>query len=105
LKYKAKLLEEVSAALEHIRDNRLNYKYIMLDYKNITTDTNGFAYSTMLYGFWNKEKKEFDESIFSTNDTEKPFDAAVKELAELGYNLENVSDASKSKRLYIKLSW
>jgi hypothetical protein len=105
LKYKAKLLEEVSAALAHIRDKRLNYKYIMLDYKNITTDTDGFAYSTMLYGFWNKEKKEFDESIFSTNDTEKPFDAAVKELAELGYKLENVSDASKSKRLYIKLSW
>ena len=104
-KYKAKLLEEVAAALEHVREKRLNYKYIMLDFKNITTDTDGFAYSTMLYGFWNKDSKSFDESVFATNEAEKPFDAAVKELAELGYTLENVSDAEKSKRLYIKLSW
>jgi hypothetical protein len=59
----------------------------------------------MLYGFWDKEKKSFDDSVFSANETEKPFEAAVKELAELGYTLENVSDSSKSKRLYIKLSW
>jgi hypothetical protein len=104
-KYKAKLLEEVAAALEHVRDKRLNYKYIMLDHKHITTDTDGFAYSTMLYGFWDKEKKTFDETAFATYETEKPFDAAAKELAELGYTLENVSDSSKSKRLYIKLSW
>jgi hypothetical protein len=105
VKYKTKLLEEVTAALEHIRSKRLNYKYIMLDYKNITTDTDGFAYSTMLYGFWNKDSKEFEDSVFATNEAEKPFDAAVKELAELGYTLDNVSDAKRSKRLYIKLSW
>ena len=104
-KYKAKLLEEVAAALAYIRDKRLNYKYAMLDYKNITTDTDGFAYSTMLYGFWNKDSKEFEDSVFTTNEAEKPFDAAVKELAELGYTLENVSDQTRSKRLYIKLSW
>ena len=105
LKYKAKLLEEVASALDYIREKRLNYKFIMLDYKNIATDTDGFAYSTMLYGFWNKDSKEFEDSVFTTNEAEKPFDAAVKELTELGYKLENVSNAEKSKRLYIKLSW
>ena len=100
LKYKAKLLEEVASALDYIREKRLNYKFIMLDYKNITTDTDGFAYSTMLYGFWNKDSKEFEDSVFTTNEAEKPFDAAVKELTELGYKLENVSDAEKSLRSY-----
>lgn len=103
--YKGKLLTEAADALDYIREKRLSYKYIMLDHKKITSDTDGFAYSTMLYGFWNKDKKEFDESVFATYETEKPFDAAVKELGALGYTLENVSDASRSKRLYIKLSW
>ena len=104
-KYKQTILDTATAALEDVRKNRLTYTYVMLDFKSLTGDTDGFAYSTMLYGFWNKESKTFDDAVFTTNDIQKPFDVAVTELAELGYKLENVSDSSKSKRLYIKLSW
>ena len=104
-KYKTKILDEASAAMEHVRSKRLNYKYIMLDHTYLVDSTDGYAYTTMLYGFWNKESNSFDDSVFAANEVEKPFDLAAKELLELGYKLENVSDAGRSKRLYIKLSW
>jgi hypothetical protein len=104
-KYKTKILDEAAAAMDHVRSKRLNYKYIMLDHTYLVDSTDGYAYTTMLYGFWNKEKNSFDDSIFAENEVEKPFELAVKELDALGYKLENVSDSGRSKRLYIKLSW
>jgi len=104
-KYKQKILDTSAAALETIRQNRLTYKYTMLDFKALTENTDGFAYTSMLYGFWNKDEQKFDDTIFTKNEMKKPFDAAVEELSALGYTLENVSDGSRSKRLYVKLSW
>jgi hypothetical protein len=103
--YREVILDEVQAALKHVRAKGLRYNYIMLDHTYLTKDTKGFAYTTLLYGFWNKERKSFDDSIFKENEVRKPFDIAAEELATHGYKLENVSDPARSKRLYIKLSW
>jgi hypothetical protein len=103
--YKGVILDEVQAALKHVREKGLRYNYIMLEHSYLIRDVKGFSYTTLLYGFWNKETKKFDEAIFKDNEVTKPFDRAVEELAAHGYKLENVSDPTRSKRLYIKLSW
>ena len=98
------ILDEVQAALKHVREKGLRYNYIMLEHTYLIKDVKGFAYTTLLYGFWNKDKKSFDDSVFKDNEVAKPFDRAVEELSKHGYKLENVSDPARSKRLYIKLS-
>jgi hypothetical protein len=103
--YKEVILDEVQAALKHVREKGLRYNYIMLEHTYLIKDVKGFSYTTLLYGFWNKETKKFDDAIFKENEVTKPFDRAVEELATHGYKLENVSDQNRSKRLYIKLSW
>ena len=103
--YREVILDEVQASLKHVREKGLRYKYIMLEYTYLIKDVKGFAYTTLLYGFWNKEKRSFDDRVFKDNEVAKPFDLAATELATHGYKLENVSDPSRSKHLYIKLSW
>jgi hypothetical protein len=103
--YREVILAEVKSALEFVREKRPDYKFIMLNHASLIKDVKGFSYTTLLYGFWNKEKGAFDESIFKQHDTAKPFDLAAFELEALGYKLENVSDPTRSKRLYVKLSW
>ena len=103
--YREVILDEVQAALKYVREKGLRYKYIMLEHTYLIKDVKGFAYTTLLYGFWNKEKQSFDDSVFKDNEVTKPFDLAVEELAKHGYKLENVSDPTRSKRLYMKLSW
>jgi hypothetical protein len=105
LEYRDVILDEVQAALKHVREKGLRYNYIMLEHTYLIKDVKGFAYTTLLYGFWNKDKKSFDDSVFKDNEVTKPFDLAVEELKQHGYKLENVSDPARSKRLYIKLSW
>jgi hypothetical protein len=103
--YQEVILDEVQAALKHVREKGLRYNYIMLEHTYLIKDVKGFSYTTLLYGFWNKDGKKFDDSIFKDSEVTKPFDRAVEELAKHGYKLENVSDPTRSKRLYIKLSW
>ena len=102
-KYKQVLLDEVATALDHAK--RRNKNYIILDDKYIADKCDGFAYTSLLYGFWNNKTHRFDDSAFAKNNIEKPFEAAKKELKELGYTLEDVSDPKRSRKLYIKLSW
>ena len=104
-KYTEAILEEVQASLEHVRSKGLRYNYIMLEHKDLIQETDGFAYTTLLYGFWNKDTQKFDDSVFGEHGVTKPFDRAAEELRAHGYKLENVSDPARSKRLYIKLSW
>lgn len=99
------IMEEVKLALESIQEQESSYTYLILNYKPLIADFEGLKYTTLLYGYWNAERKEFDDSTFAEYDVEKPFEKAKKELAELGYRLENVSDPSISKRLFIKFSW
>jgi hypothetical protein len=103
--YREVILAEVKAALDFVREQRPSYKFIMLNHASLIKDVKGFSYTTLLYGFWNKEKGVFDDSIFKQYESTKPFELAAQELEALGYKLENVSDHTRSKRLYVKLSW
>lgn len=102
-KYVDILLDEAKHALEYAQ--KTNKIYIILDRREITKDVDGFAYTTLLYGFWSRSENKFDCSIFSKNEIQRPFERAAAELDKFGYKLENVSDPARSKGLFIKLSW
>lgn len=102
-KYVDILLDEAKRALEYVQTT--NKTYIILDHRDITKDVEGFAYTTLLYGFWSRQNSKFDDSIFTKNDIQRPFDRAAAELDKFGYKLENVSDPARSHRLFIKLTW
>lgn len=101
--YKEVLLNEVSIALDYAKQR--NKPYIILDDKYVTLNCYGFAYTSLLYGFWDKKKNRFDESTFSKYNITKPLELVQKELESLGYTLEDVSDPKRSRRLFLKLSW
>jgi Asp-tRNA(Asn)/Glu-tRNA(Gln) amidotransferase A subunit family amidase len=101
--YYETIMSEVKFALEAVQDS--SFTYVILNYKPLTKDFEGLKYTTVLYGYWNKERESFDDSIFAEQEVEKPFERAKKELAELGYTLENVSDPSVSHKLFLRLSW
>jgi hypothetical protein len=103
--YREVILAEVKAALDFVREKRPSYKFIKLNHASLIKDVKGFSYTTLLYGFWNKEKGAFDDSIFKQHEVRKPFELAAEELEALGYKLENASDPTRSKRLFINLSW
>jgi hypothetical protein len=102
-KYVDILLEEAKKALEYAQ--RTNKTYIILAHQDITKPVEGFKYESLLYGFWNSKDRKFDDSIFTKNEIKRPFDRAVEQLDTFGYKLENVSDPTRSLRLFIKLSW
>jgi hypothetical protein len=101
--YYETIMAEVKLALGAVQDS--SFTYVILNYKPLTKDFEGLKYTTMLYGYWNKEREAFDDSIFAEQEVEKPFERAKKELAELGYTLDNVSDPSVSHKLFLRLSW
>lgn len=102
-KYVDIILEEAKKALEYAQ--RTNKSYIILDHRDITRDVEGLSYTTLLYGFWDRSTEKFDDSIFIKNDIPRPLDRAIAELEKFGYKLENVSDPTRSRRLFLKLSW
>jgi hypothetical protein len=74
--------------------------------KKLTEACNGFAYTSVLYGFWNKTAGKFEDTAFTKNEIAKPFEVAKKELEELGYKLEDITDPKKSfGRVFLKVSW
>lgn len=72
---------------------------------SLTGKFEGLAYTTMLYGFWNKETGEFNSDIFKEQSVKAPFDRAVEDLEKLGYTLEDISDPERSKKPFFKVSW
>lgn len=96
-KYRQRIIDQAGRAIADVQNNKHNYNYTMLDYIPLIEEIDGFSYSQMLYGLWNRTTQQFD--VFN------PFEKASKELEKFGYKLENVSDFTKSKRLYIKISW
>ena len=102
-KYYEILLNEVKQVINHAQNT--NKTSFILNDKKITVSVDGFSYSTLLFGFWNSQTRKFNDDIFTTNKIERPFDRAVAEVAKYGYKLENISDSSRSFRLFIKLSW
>jgi hypothetical protein len=105
-KYTELLLEEASIALKHAQ-GRFN-NYIILDNKDrspILQDCEGFAYTSFIYGRWDKRNHRFDDSVFARHSIARPLETAQKVLEEAGYKLENISDPKRSRRLFLKLSW
>lgn len=102
-KYYEILMEEAEKAIAEAQKSTKPFVY--LDFKPLVRDVDGLAYTSLLYGFWNKKEHRFDDSKFSQFKVEKPLERATKDLDKLGYKLKDVSDASKSYRLFIKLSW
>ncbi len=102
-KYFDILINEVKRLIQHAQNT--NTHFVILNDRNITNSVDGFSYSTLLFGFWNRRTREFNDEIFTSNNIERPFDRAVAEVAKYGYKLENISDSCKSFRLFIKLSW
>ncbi len=102
-KYSQTLLDECAHALK-VAQGR-SKPYIILDDRVITEDCDGFAYTSFLYGFWDKRNHRFNDSVFTKHSIEKPLKTAQDTLAPLGYKLEDVSDPKRSRRLFLKLSW
>lgn len=99
------ILEEVEISLKHVSKTGRSSNFTILDHTYLMKDTWGFSYTTMMYGFWDKKTQSFDDGIFKEYRVAKPFDLAVKELARRGYKLEDVTDLTRTDRLYLKLSW
>ncbi len=102
-KYYEILLKEVARVLDESK--KTTKTSAILNDSNITGDIDGFSYATLLYGFWDRNTRKFDSSVFTKNNIDLPFYRVATKLANLGYKLENISDPSKSFRLFIKLSW
>ena len=102
-KYKETLIAAVAAALEGAK--KTSKTNVIVKDKSLTEDCNGFAYTSVLYGFWNKNTHKFEDTVFTKNNIPKPFDMVKKELEEMGYKLEDITDRSRSRAIFLKLSW
>ncbi len=102
-KYRELLLEEVAKALETAK--RFSKTHTIINSKVLMDPCDGFAYTSIVYGFWNKTTKKFEDTVFTKNEIKKPFDVVKEELAKLGYTLEDITDRSRSNKLFLKLSW
>ena len=67
-KYSQRIVEQAERAIADVQNNKHNYNYTMLDYIPLIEEIDGFSYSNMLYGLWNRTTQKFD--VF--NPFEKP---------------------------------
>ena len=94
----------MAAALEGAK--KTSRTHVIVNAKSLTEPCGGFAYTSVMYGFWNKTAGKFEDTVFTKNEIPKPFEVAKKELEELGYKLEDVTDPKKSfGRVFLKVSW
>jgi hypothetical protein len=99
-KYYNILLDECKLALEYIQNN--NMTHIILNTCNLTRTTDGYNYTTMLFGFWNKETSSFNNSVFREYGILSPLEMVIRDLDMFGYKLEHIT---RSMRLVLKLSF
>lgn len=103
-KYKELLIGAVATALEGAKKS--SRTHVIVNAKCLTEPCDKFAYTSLLYGFWNKTTGKFEDTTFTKNEIARPFDVAKKELEELGYKLEDITDPKKSfGRVFLKVSW
>jgi hypothetical protein len=99
-KYYNILLYECKLALEYIQNN--NMTYTILNTCNLTRTTDGYNYTTMLFGFWNKETLSFTNSVFRKYGILSPLERVTRDLDTFGYKLEHINE---QMRLILKLSF
>ena len=99
-KYYNILLEECKLSLEYIQNN--NMTHIILNNTSLIRVTDGYNYTTMLFGFWNKETSSFNNSVFREYDILSPLERVTMVLDTFGYKLEHINEPM---RLILKLSF
>jgi hypothetical protein len=102
-KYYQILMDEAKKSIELAQKTSKNY--IILDHIPLIRGVDGFPYTKLLYGVWDKTNCTFDPSIFEKSNTTSPFSRAVEDLDKFGYKLENVSKMTKPYHLHLKISW
>lgn len=99
-KYYNNLMEECKLAIEHIQNN--NMTHIILNTSKLTRATDGYSYTTMLFGFWDKQTASFNTSVFREYNILSPLERATYDLEIFGYKLEHIN---VPMRLVLKLSF
>ena len=99
-KYYNIIINECKLAIKHIQHN--NMTYIVLNTTSLIRQTDGYSYTTMLFGFWNKEKSIFNNSVFLEYNILSPLERVYMDLETFGYKLEHIKE---SMRLVFKLSF
>lgn len=79
--------------------------YIIFTDPSLIEKYEGLAHTTMLYGFWDKETNDFDNSIFVEQKVKSPMKRVEEAMEKLGYTVEDISDSSRSKKPFFKVSW
>lgn len=79
--------------------------YVIVNDKRLDDKFEGLSNTTVLYGFWNKEESEFDATVFEKHGIVPPFERVVKQMKDLGYSIEDVSDSKRSLKTFLKVSW
>jgi len=99
-KYYNILLDECKLALEYVQNN--NMTYIILNNTSLIRMTDGYNYTTMLFGFWNKDTSSFSNSVFKEYGILSPLERTIRILDTFGYKLEHINE---NVGLRLKLSF
>jgi hypothetical protein len=99
-KYYNILMTECKSSLEYIQNNHMTYT--ILNTGNLIKQTDGYTYTTMLFGFWNKQTSSFNNSVFREYGIVSPLERVTRELDTFGYKLEHINEPM---RLVLKLSF
>ena len=99
-KYYNILIDECKFAIEHIQNNDMSS--IILNNNRLISQTDGYSYTTMLFGFWDKQVSSFNTSVFRDYNILSPLERATRDLELFGYKLEYNNDSMK---LVLKISF
>ena len=81
------------------------FDYVILDASKIKKQFQGYSYTTLLYGFWDREARCFKDTVLEENGIDKPFETIHTEYLLRGFKLCNESQTDKKNNLVLKLYW
>ena len=100
------LKTKIVECAEKILQNNINAKFFKLwDPQNLDCELEGFSEFTIYRGFWNSEKKKHDRlPHMEAGISATPLRQVTKELMPLGYNVDDISDLTKSTHVVIQVN-
>lgn len=104
--YVKALKTKIVECAEKILQNNINAKFFKLwDPQNLDCELEGFSEFTIYRGFWNSEKKKHDRlPHMEAGISATPLRQVTKELMPLGYNVDDISDLTKSTHVVIQVN-
>lgn len=104
--YVTALKNKIVECAGNVLEKNINAKSFKLwDPQNIECDLKDFSEFTIYRGFWNAEKKKHDRlPHMEAGISAVPLRQVTRELRSLGYNVQDVSDLSKSTHVVIQVS-